>query len=165
MILIDQKIKEIGASVISPYNEALVQAIGYDLTAKNFIVCEGAEVDHIVLGAMESVFVQCKETIKLPNDLCAFIHLRNSRIRQGLLLTAPVYHPGHETPVYFRVTNVSSQAISLSEGDSLATIMFESLDNAVQSPYAGTFQKEEQYRGMGSYGEAYTNAIVKAVKK
>lgn len=78
--------------------------------------------------------------------------LRNSRIRQGLHLDAPLYLPGHETIVYYRVTNFSGRAITLKEGDGIAAITFEELPEPVDSPYSGGFQKEMKFSGMGKYG-------------
>ena len=46
------------------------------------------------------------ELIHLPSTLVARVMLRNSRIRQGLSLDAPLYFPGHSTRVFFRVTNI-----------------------------------------------------------
>ena len=164
-MLVDGKIKERGEQLISPYREEKVQAIGYDLTSDTFYTTEGTEAKFVELEPMQSVFVQCKETIKLPNDMTAQVVLRNSRIRQGLTLTAPVYHPGHTTPVYFRVTNVSGQVIHLKAGDGLASAMFDQLDAKVDQPYCGAFQNEAKYRGMGDYTDPYSRDMKKAEDK
>lgn len=164
-MLTDRQIKAQGAQVISPYNEQQVQAIGYDLTSETFYRLDEKEVQFIELQPMESVFVRCKENIFLPNDMAAKVVLRNSRIRQGLLLTAPVYYPGHKTPVFFRITNVSASEITLKQGCGLATIMFERLSEEVEHPYSGTFQQEKQYVGMGAYKDVYTSAMSRASQK
>lgn len=164
-MLSDGKIKELGKSVISPYQEEKVQAIGYDLTSDSFYTTEGTETKAVALEPMQSVFVQCKETIALKNDMTAQVVLRNSRIRQGLMLTAPVYHPGHTTPVFFRVTNVSGQVIQLHSGDGIATVMFDKLDAPVLQPYQGTFQNEDKYRGMGDYKDPYSRNMHEAEDK
>lgn len=96
---------------------------------------------------MVSVFVQCEEEIALPADITATIQLRNSRIRQELILTAPRYYPGHCTPVYFRVTNFSDEAVRLAAGDGIATIIFERLKYPVDHPYDGKFQHETKFAG------------------
>ena len=164
-MLVDGKIKQFGEKLVSPYDEEKVQAIGYDLTSDTFYTTEGTEASFFELEPMQSVFVQCKESLSLPNDMTAQVALRNSRIRQGLMLTAPVYHPGHKTPVYFRVTNVSGQAIHLKAGDGLATLTFEQLDAPVDRPYQGTFQNEAKYRGMGDYADPYSRDMRKVEDK
>ena len=164
-MLTDRQIKAQGEQLIAPYDAQRVQAIGYDLTSETFYRLDEKEVQVIDLQPMESVFVRCKENISLPNNTAAKVVLRNSRIRQGLLLTAPVYYPGHQTPVFFRVTNVSASAITLKTGCGLATIMFELLDEDVEHPYDGTFQQEKQYVGMGSYKDVYKSAMSQASQK
>ena len=164
-MLTDKELKVQGKDLLSPFSEQKVQAIGYDLTAESFYRLDEREVESVDLQPMESIFVKCREHISLPSNIAAHVHLRNSRIRQGLLLTAPVYYPGHKTPVYFRITNISASQISLGSGSELASITFEKLDQDVDSPYAGTFQMEDQYRGMGSYKDVYSTAMKKVDQK
>ncbi len=154
-MLTDAKIKQWGEVLIAPYDERRVQAIGYDLTSALFHTADDRKETVIELKPMQSVFVQCCETINLPDDMAAQVTLRNSRIRQGLMLTAPVYQPGHKTVVYFRVMNVGAEPIRLQAGDGLATVIFERLESAVERPYQGAFQNESTYRGMGRYAEAF----------
>lgn len=101
----------------------------------------------------ETIFVGCVENIHLPANIVARIALRNSRIRQGLQLEAPIYHPGHKTQVYFRVTNISKSVIELSLNDELASITFEKLESEPQKIYNGAFQQENNFKGMSEYSE------------
>jgi deoxycytidine triphosphate deaminase len=165
IMLTDRQIKAQGTRLLSPYNEQQVQAIGYDLTSETFYRLDEKEVSFVELQPMESVFVRCKENISLPDNMAAKVTLRNSRIRQGLLLTAPVYYPGHKTPVFFRVTNVSASEITLKQGCGIASIMFEQLSEDVEHPYNGTFQQEKQYIGMGTYKDVYKSAMSRAAQK
>lgn len=147
MILTDHKIKDYGQKLVAPFAEDRVQAAGYDLTAKTFLLSSEQASSEVTLEPMASVFVQCEEEIALPADITATIQLRNSRIRQGLILTAPRYYPGHCTPVYFRVTNFSREAVRLAVGDGIATIIFERLEYPVDHPYDGKFQNEKTFAG------------------
>ena len=113
MILTDHKIKDYGQKLVAPFAGDRVQAVGYDLTAKTFLLSSEQASSEVTLEPMASVFVQCEEEIALPADITSTIQLRNSRIRQGLILTAPRYYPGHCKPVYFRVTNFSGEAVRL----------------------------------------------------
>lgn len=128
--------------------------IGYDLRADHF-ASKDATSSHVTLKSGESVFVGAKENIKLPNDMIARVSLKNSRIRQGLSLDAPIYQPGHHTKVFFRLTNVSNDEIELREGDKYALIMFEKLSGPVDAPYKGTFSEEMSFSGMGEYMGIY----------
>ena len=155
MILADVSIKKMGDSLISPFQEAQLGALCYDLISDRFFTEEGKDFRTFDLMPAASVFVQCRESINLPANIAARVILRNSRIRQGLALTAPVYHPGHNTPVFFRVTNMTSKVIELHEEDCLASIMFEQLTENTTRPYEGTFQNESKYKGMGRYSDIY----------
>lgn len=147
MILTDHKIKEYGQKLAAPFAEDRVQSVGYDLTAKTLLLSSEQASSEVTLEPMVSVFVQCEEEIALPADITATIQLRNSRIRQELILTAPRYYPGHCTPVYFRVTNFSDEAVRLAAGDGIATIIFERLKYPVDHPYDGKFQHETKFAG------------------
>ena len=72
-------------------------SVAYDLTVKN--VCwvdeKGThqEESHI-LKRGESVFVSSEEILNIPNNMIGIIIPRNSSIRMGLDIAAPVYQPG-----------------------------------------------------------------------
>lgn len=159
MILADVSIKKMGDSLISPFQETQLGALCYDLVSDRFFTEEGKDFRTFELMPAASVFVQCREVIHLPDNLAATVILRNSRIRQGLALSAPVYHPGHKTPVFFRVTNLTSKVIELHEEDCLASIMFEQLTESTSQPYEGTFQNESKYKGMGRYSDTYKKSM------
>ena len=87
----------------------------------------------------------------MPNNLLAIIDQKNSRIRQGLYVDAPVYQPGHETRVFLRVKNISNNVISIKQGDLLAAIRFEKLTSEPNNIYNGAFVDELNYKNLGSY--------------
>lgn len=91
--------------------------------------------------------------------------LRNSRIRQGLSLAASLYFPGHETLVYYRVTNVSASEITLNKARGIAQLVFEKVDEAVEHSYEGAFNEEFDYRGLGDYEDIYKEEMSKIQKK
>lgn len=88
------------------------------------------------------------ELIHLPSTLAARVMLRNSRIRQGLSLDAPLYFPGHSTRVFFRVTNIGQGVIALDCSRSIAQLVFERVEGGVEHPYDGAFADEFVYRGV-----------------
>ena len=91
MILTDHKIKEYGQKLVALFAEDRVQSVGYALTAKTLLLSSEQASSEVTLERMVSVFVQCEEEIALPADITATVQLRNNRIRQGLILTAPRY--------------------------------------------------------------------------
>ena len=160
-MLNDAEIKQLIADgVLVGAKDDAVGAISCDLTTKEFYTKPGDVVSNINLLPGTSAFVSTVETIQLPNNIAARIVLRNSRIRQGLLLEAPTYQPGHKTRIFFRITNLSKKEIKLNAGDGIAAIEFEQLSSAVQKPYSGTFQDEFDYKNMGAYESEYRRGMV-----
>lgn len=139
-------------------------ALEYDLTTSSFFD-EGGSHASYTLKPDQSVFVGSKEAINLPSDLAARVLLRNSRIRQGLSLEAPLYFPGHSTVVYFRITNVSGSIIQLSTSKGIAQVTFERLEQPATSPYAGAFSDEFDYRGLADYSSAYEKDMQRLEEK
>lgn len=123
MFIADSKIKELGQGLIRPFvDDDRLGPISYDLTAKEFYTTKDDDIIHqetIKLSPGESAFVSCDEIITLPNDMAAIINARNSKLRQGIALDAPVYFPGHETRVFFRITNFSKDIIRFTKENAM----------------------------------------------
>ena len=49
--------------------------------------------------------------------------------------------------MFFRVTNMSSDQITLSTSDGIAQLVFETVEGNVEHPYKGSFSDELDYRG------------------
>ncbi len=156
MLIYDKKLALMGANMIHPFDKDKVINIGYDLSTEKYTLGNNADTKEVKLLPGDSAFVMSKETIQLPKNVCARVVLRNSRIRQGLSLDAPIYQPGHKTKVFFRITNVSDKEIDLDDRVEFATIIFEELEGEVDKPYSGTFQNEFDYNGMGDYTSVYS---------
>lgn len=167
MILVDHEINALAETengLISGYNQACLTNIGYDLRTEYFVVDQKEQTSATLMPG-ESVFAASKEAIHLPNDLLGRVAIKNSRLRQGLSLEAPVYQPGHFTKVFFRLRNVSSDEIILSSGEKYATIIFEKLDECPNNPYNGTFQEEVDFKGLADYQDIYRNQTKKIEEK
>lgn len=171
MILVDKDIKQliINGSLLnedSPQKQTAIYGghdscitnIGYDLRAESFSY-QGKMVEKTEVKPGESVFVKSQEIIVFDSSTIGKVILKNSRIRMGLTLDAPVYQPGHITNIYFRVTNVSSNTITLGRDEKYAMLMFEHLDNDPESPYSGAFQNEFSFTGLADYKSAYSDQI------
>lgn len=165
MKLNDKQIKEYSEnnSLISPFSEELLGCISYDLQIKEIILIENGskKEENYILKPGQVIFISTEEDIKLTDDLIGVVHAKNSRIRQGLDIQAPMYQPGHHTKIFIRVMNISSSEIELNTGDKIAQISFEKIED-VENPYNGTFQEEFNYRGLGKYDSEYK---IKAIKK
>lgn len=156
-ILVDKEILEyINLGIFKNFESSNVLSVGYDLRPLSYYNTNSEHFESMRLEPGDSIFVGCKESVDLPKNMTAIIKLRNSRIRQGLQLEAPLYQPGHTTQIYYRLTNVSKSVISLSLEDGTAYIVFNLLDKEPTDTYNGTFQNEEGvFFAMSSYSEQF----------
>lgn len=168
MILIDRQIKQQVKEhqmISEGYKVENINSISYDVTIFCIYDNSNSPKLEIDLRPGDTVFVKTLEKIKLPYDVSGRIVEKNSRMRQGLVVTGPVYQPGHETYMYLRVQNISTNIINLKQGLSIAQIMFESLSEIPDITYDkqinSSFNKENEYRGLGNYQEEYKNQIKK----
>lgn len=158
MYLVKNDLLEIqqSKSVIEHSCPDCFQEIGYDLRIKEIYIPtkrnkkESCTLSSYDLLPGKTVFVGTIEDINMPLDMVGIIVQRNSRIRLGLQVTGPVYHPGHHTKVFLRVTNVSDKAITLAENDCIASIMFEKLSSEAEK-YDGAFKDEFDYTALDNY--------------
>ncbi len=128
VLLSDSKIRElISNGVLTETRSENLGPVSYDLTTRAFHTRERQSLEKVTLSPGDSTYVSTVEVIKLPKDIAARVLLRNSRIRQGLSLDAPLYFPGHHTRVFFRVTNMSSDQITLSTSDGIAHLFLKQL--------------------------------------
>lgn len=101
MVLADSRIKElIYSGVLDNADLSKVGPVSYDLTTRAFYTNDGEQASVTLLPG-DSVYVASKEAIHLPDNLVARVLLKNSRMRQGLSLDAPLYFPGHSTVGFF----------------------------------------------------------------
>lgn len=102
-LLVDKDIEGlIVNNVLQRSNNNNILSIGYDLKPKAYYNANKEYYEKAILQPGESIFVECQEYVSLPSNMIAQIQLRNSRIRQGLSLEAPIYQPGHKTLIYYR---------------------------------------------------------------
>lgn len=167
MLLGDVEIKKlIEDGVLVNGLEENVGPVTYDLRTAGFVSQEGPQdCATCILEPGDSTFVKCIEGVKLPNDLAAQVMLRNSRIREGLTLDAPLYFPGHGTVLFFRVTNVSGSTVELDRQKGIAQVAFERVEEPVEHPYEGAFQGEANFSGMARYSDVYGDEIRQIEKK
>ena len=169
MILVDKDILkrvENGELIVEGYNAKNVNSISYDLTIAH-IVGAGTtnppeHLEAVDLNPGECVFVQTQEMLSIPNDVMGRIAQKNSRMRLGLYVDGPHYHPGHVTYAYLRVQNISANTLKIKKGDTIAQIIFEQLNSIPDCPYTGadaTFKDEFEFIGLGAYEDEYQKSI------
>lgn len=172
MILVDKNIKELANNqklIISGYNEDNVNCISYDLTLDYCIDCIGEKHKELEIQPGETIFICTVEKLSIPLNMLGRIAEKNSRIRQGLVVSGPHYQPGHVTYAFLRVSNISSNVIVLKQGMKIAQIIFEELKQEPEISYnqqaGASFNDEVEYRGLGNYEEEYAKQSKKVLDR
>lgn len=160
MLLVDEDIIELAnnGKLIDEFDESCVTNIGYDLRTDCAILINNKEkytLSTIKLYPGGSLYLASIENIKLDNQTMAYLTLKNSRIRQGLHIEAPIYQPGHYTKVFFRLVNNSRNIIEIERGDKFVTVLFNKLHKPVKHPYDGAFQCEFDFENLSTYEKIY----------
>lgn len=168
MILVDKDIIERSKEIfISGYNEEFVKPISYDIHIKE-IIADNGNVDEYNLEPQQAIMVKCVEEISVPTDLLIRVENKNSLIRQGITIVSPVYNPGHRTPIYIRVENISPNIFKISKNLSIAQLVFEQLSSKPNHSYDqqvnASFNDEWKYRGLSNYKDYYEQRTSKANK-
>lgn len=164
MILVDKQIRELvnnGMLIVTGYDENNLGCVSYDLTIDKII--SEKESDEYTLNPGEFVMVKTNEELKMPNNMVGYIKEKNSLLRMGVMVTGPMYQPGHQTYGYFRVYNMSQNKIMLSKDFKIAQIVFEVLGEVPDVTYnqeeKSSFNNENEYKGFGKYTENYNKLI------
>lgn len=175
MFIVDKQIKQLCNEkklIIENYDEENVGAISYDLRVESIIVPDGGderkEYSSFELYPQQTIFVSTMETIHIPDDYVGIVTEKNSVMRQGLITAAPYYQPGHKTKCFIRVTNISSEIITISKGKKIAQILFEKLaakpDITYSQDQKASFNNELKFMGFGHYENEYKKELKKIQK-
>lgn len=164
MILVDKQIRDLVKNemlIVYGYKEENLNCVSYDLTIDKII--SSKESDEYLIKPGEFVMVKTNEELKIPNNMVGHIKEKNSLLRIGLMVTGPMYQPGHQTYGYFRVYNMSQNKIMLSQNFKIAQIVFEVLGEVPEVTYNqnqnSSFNNEKKYLGCGKYTENYKKLI------
>lgn len=175
MFIVDKQIKQMCDShklIIENYTPDNVGAISYDLTIECIVGTDdkgdNVEYKSLELYPQQTVFVSTREVICVPDNFVGIVSEKNSVMRQGLVVSAPYYQPGHTTRCFLRVTNISSDIISISKGKKIAQILFDQLSDTPDEPYSqnpdASFNNEISFTGLSNYESEYKKEIKKLKK-
>jgi len=154
-----------GKIVVEPFSDELVRENGLDLrlapevarlkkTDKVFDVKEGGCVEDFyefergesfVVQPNERVLLSTIEYIKLPEDLMAFVNLRSTYARLGLVLPPTIVDAGFEGTLTIEVLG-GSFPVRLHAGERFVHLIFSKLTSPVEKPYSGLYQGQRGVR-------------------
>ena len=105
--------------------------------------------DKITLPPHSFILATTRESIKLPNDMIAFVEGRSSVGRMGLFIqNAGWVDPGFEGRITLELYNANALPIELEPGRRICQLVFGTMKKASINPYKGKYQGQK--RSVGS---------------
>lgn len=172
MILSDKTLKAMiddGSLGVSPLMEDSIQPASIDCRlGSHFLMVDDNQTHSIDLNSKityreyegPSITIPPKsfllattmETVKLPNDLVAFVEGRSSIGRIGLFIqNAGWVDPGFEGQITLELFNANSLPIRLEAGRRICQLVFCRMDQAAARPYRGKYQGQTNATGSQVY--------------
>ncbi|MCW4016022.1 MAG: dCTP deaminase [Candidatus Bathyarchaeota archaeon] len=109
---------------------ACLNPAGYDLRCS----------ETVVLKPKDYVLVATLETVELGLNIVAFMHIRSSLAREGIIGSFAVIDPGFRGQLTLHLHNVSDKEITLHEQERIVQIVFHSLASHAKKGYNGSYQ-------------------------
>ena len=106
MILVDKEIKKLIEDhqlIIAGYCSENLNGVSYDLTIDYTLDEDGKECVEYDLRPGETVFIKTQEELSIPENILGRVAEKNSRMRQGIVVSGPDYQPGHRLFLGFRI--------------------------------------------------------------
>ena len=97
----------------------------------------------LVLKPKQWVLVATLETVELSLNVAAFLHIRSSLAREGVIGSFAVVDPGFRGELTLNLYNVSKKEIILKEGERIVQIVFHHLGNVAKKGYNGSYQNSK----------------------
>ena len=87
----------------------------------------------------QMIFVVTYEDVIMPFDLCGTVYSRNRLALQGILaLNAGHVDPGYQGPITIRLINLRAIPWTLTLGEPIFTIIFQTIDEDLENPSSHT---------------------------
>jgi dCTP deaminase len=157
----DRAIKGLGAKLINPYREELVQPASIDLLLGEYFrvmephdeICidlnDPVDIttmvhrpDKFVIHPGEFVLGVTDEIVNIPDDMVARVEGKSSLGRLGLLVhvTAGFVDPGFNGAITLEFCNLAPIPIILRPGKAICQLSFSWLNAPAHNPYNGKYQ-------------------------
>ena len=112
---------------------ACLNPAGYDLRCSKTVVLKPRQYE----------LVATMETVELGLRIAAFLHIRSSLAREGVVGSFAVVDPGFRGQLTLNLHNVSEKEVTLRAGERIVQIVFHSLGGAARKGYSGSYQNSK----------------------
>ena len=135
-VLSDEEILEHlenGKVKLEPFEPSSINPAGYDLRAFR----------NVVLKPKDYQLVATLETVELGLDVTAYLHIRSSLAREGVIGSFAVVDPGFRGQLTLNFHNVSEKEVKLRKGERIVQIVFHKLGGTARKGYSGSYQNSK----------------------
>jgi len=114
----------------------------FDLDNPDYSFFRIEKGDEFIINPYEHVLLTTDEYIKLPNDVMAFVNLRSSFARLGLLIPPTIVDAGFEGQLTIELVG-SSFPVKLKRGTRFLHLIFARTLTPVEYPYNSKYQGQK----------------------
>lgn len=135
-VLSDEEILEHlknGEVKLEPFELSCLNPAGYDLRA----------FKDVVLKPKQYELVATLETVELGLTVTAFMYIRSSLAREGVIGSFAVVDPGFRGQLTLNLHNVSENEVKLKKGERIVQIVFHKLGGTAKKGYSGSYQNSK----------------------
>lgn len=167
MILTDRTLKKLiaeGALALEPLDDSQIGPASIDLrlgdtfltprptegiySMSEEVAYEEVRGEEFIIPTHGFVLATTRETIRLPDDLTAFVEGRSSVGRLGLFIqNAGWVDPGFEGAITLELYNANSAPMRIEAGRRICQLVIARADGPVERPYCGKYQGQRGAMG------------------
>jgi dCTP deaminase len=122
-----------GEVKLEPFERSCLNPAGYDLRCFKTVILKPKHYE----------LVATLETVELGLNVTAYLHIRSSLAREGVIGSFAVVDPGFRGQLTLNLHNVSEKEVTLGEGERIVQIVFHSLGSAARKGYNGSYQNSK----------------------
>ena len=97
----------------------------------------------LVLKPKQYMLVATLETVELGLNVVAFMHIRSSLAREGIIGSFAVVDPGFRGQLTLNLQNIGNKEIILNQGERIVQIVFHHLGTSAKKGYNGSYQNSK----------------------
>lgn len=122
-----------GEVKLEPFEPSCLNPAGYDLRS----------LKRVVLEPIHYELVATLETVELGLGVTAYLHIRSSLAREGVIGSFAVVDPGFRGQLTLNLHNVSEKTITIGEKERIVQIVFHKLGSTAKKGYSGSYQNSK----------------------
>ena len=97
----------------------------------------------VILKPKQYELVATLETVELGLKITAYLHIRSSLAREGIVGSFAVVDPGFRGQLTLNLHNVSNKEITIRKGERIVQIVFHTLGDKAKKGYNGSYQNSK----------------------